>query len=416
MRTDPWREASLVIEPTTGVVVIDGEHFQLTPKMFALFLELARTPGKAVSTDSLVQHLYPDVPGIVSQDVYKHVYRLRKRIGDTRRTPRLIAQRPGFGYLIDRDPEQVSMVDGPMPVTASNEEAMVPDENLERTAVEAPVSVQDLTPAQDPLSSDEKPVPIELLDGEPSAAADTRPKRELPRRTLVAAISALVLSAIIGTALLSRALGDPERAESPTPSDRTAAQEPRREVKPPEVRGRRQHRKTPANKGRKHRRPQGGQVFAATAPPDGGTVTSGGSSAPSQPEEVTEPKRDPKPAPPPLPPAPSSYLYHLFNPETGDHFMTVNPGVASEYEGRGYNSAAIGRVYDYAEKDAKAITTNSGTAYVFASSSPQTSPGSNALALWYASDSSGDFFYTTTKNEASKDGWSASLIGYVRSP
>lgn len=158
-------------------------------------------------------------------------------------------------------------------------------------------------------------------------------------------------------------------------------------------------------------------MFVATAPVGGGSVTSGGSSVGSESSQAAaEPKRDPKPAPPPLPPAPSSFLYHLFNPETGDHFVTVNPGVASEYEGRGYNSAAIGRVYTYAEKGTKAITTNSGTAYVFAGAAAKTSPRSSAVALWYASDGSGDFFYATSKGEASKDGWSASVIGYVRSP
>ena len=415
-----------MIEPTTGVVVIDGERYQLTPKQYTLFAELAKSPGQAVSPESILERLWPGIPGMTSQDVYTNVYRLRKRIGDTRRNPPLITRRHGFGYVIDRKPGQVSMLGGPVsgaddsPDVSTEVSREEPRDDLDPQAPEAerPVSLQHLTPITTDASGfdDEKPVPIGLLQA--GASSGARGKREVPRSALVAVVSGLAVLAIIAGALLSRAFGDPERAESPPP-DPPVAREQLQDAKPrPEVRGRRQHRKTPNKKSRRGKRPgRDGQVFVATAPVGGGSVTSGGSSVGSESSQAAaEPKRDPKPAPPPLPPAPSSFLYHLFNPETGDHFVTVNPGVASEYEGRGYNSAAIGRVYTYAEKGTKAITTNSGTAYVFAGAAAKTSPRSSAVALWYASDGSGDFFYTTSKGEASKDGWSASVIGYVRSP
>ena len=235
---------------------------------------------------------------------------------------------------------------------------------------------------------------------------------------LVAVVSGLAVLAIIAGALLTRAFGDPERAESPLP-ERPVAREQEREVKPqPEVRGRRQHRKAPNKKSRKSKRPEsGGQVFVATAPEGGGSVTSGGSSVGSESTQTAEPKKDPKPAPPPLPPAPSSYLYHLFNPETGDHFVTVNSGVASEYEGRGLqlgrHRVAFTRLRRRAPKPSPPTP-----ARLTSSPHPPRRPHRDRTfwTLWYASDGNGDFFYSTSKSEASKDGWSASAIGYVRSP
>jgi len=35
--------------------------------------------------------------------------------------------------------------------------------------------------------------------------------------------------------------------------------------------------------------------------------------------------------------------------------------------------------------------------------------------LWFSRNDKRDFFYTTNEAEASQEGWSASLIGYVRS-
>ena len=133
----------------------------------------------------------------------------------------------------------------------------------------------------------------------------------------------------------------------------------------------------------------------------------------SGPAKNREPSQ-PRPRPVALPPPPTRYLYHLYNSENGDHLVTTDGGVVTEHEARGYEGGAIGRVYVSQEKDTFAIPTNFGTAYVFAHASPKTDPGSSVVALWLA-QKDGDFFYTTSKAEASKDGWTVSASGYVRS-
>ena len=120
-------------------------------------------------------------------------------------------------------------------------------------------------------------------------------------------------------------------------------------------------------------------------------------------------------APPPaLPPAPTRYLYHLVNPETGDHFVTTDSATAHEQEARGYEGGPIARVYTYREDNTRAITTNRGTAYIFTGSAPKTEPASQTIALWYSTNDAGDFFYTTSQSQAEQAGWTGSIIGYVR--
>jgi hypothetical protein len=124
-------------------------------------------------------------------------------------------------------------------------------------------------------------------------------------------------------------------------------------------------------------------------------------------------KKDQEPAPT-LPPAPTRYLYHLVNPETGDHFVTTDSATASEQEARGYEGGAIARIYTYREDNTKAITTNHGTAYIFIGSAPKTEPASTTVALWYSTNDAGDFFYTTNEVQAKQSGWTGSIIGYAR--
>ena len=95
--------------------------------------------------------------------------------------------------------------------------------------------------------------------------------------------------------------------------------------------------------------------------------------------------------------------------------MTTDGNLTSQYQARGYEGGAIGRVYTSAVEGTRAISTNHGTAYIFINSAPKTEPASRAIPLWYSTNNAGDFFYSTNESEAKRAGWSASVVGYVRS-
>jgi hypothetical protein len=324
--------------------------------------------------------------------------------------------------MIDRPPETVVtktelQTISPAPERAAPDEPSdTSEQQIASPENEAAIGETSTAPPPPPPAEvlpEEAPVPIHLLQ-QPKVEPETRTSRELPRSALIGSVAVLVVLVTIGSAILVRASSDPGVVEKPTPQH-SPTQDP--VARKDNDRPREPRRKERKQRSRAHQREdRGGETVVLAQGPIHNPSATDASAPDPAPANSQETNKDTKPQPPPLPPAPSSYLFHLYNPETGDHFVTVDPGVASEYEGRGYDSAAVGRLYTYAEKGTKAISTNSGTGYIFSSASPKTAPSSSAVALWYASDGAGDFFYTTSKSEASAGGFSASLIGYVRSP
>ena len=101
------RASSLTLEPGTGTVLVDGARVKLPPKGFVLLAELANQPGDALPPEELIARIWPETPGMTSQDLYWVVWQVRKLIGDDKRKTKLLGHRRGFGYLIDLDPGAV---------------------------------------------------------------------------------------------------------------------------------------------------------------------------------------------------------------------------------------------------------------------------------------------------------------------
>lgn len=84
---------------------VDGLPVGLPPKEFAILVELARRPGHPVSSTELVGRVWPAAAPATADDVHRHVYILRKLLGDDARIPPLIATRRGFGYVLNASHE-----------------------------------------------------------------------------------------------------------------------------------------------------------------------------------------------------------------------------------------------------------------------------------------------------------------------
>ncbi|MDQ3913771.1 MAG: winged helix-turn-helix domain-containing protein [Actinomycetota bacterium] len=409
----PQGHRSLIVDRDRGVAVVDGQEVVLPRREFVLLAELASRAGEPVANSELIDLLW-DEPGMTREDLHVVIYRLRGLIGDKVRGAKMVANRKGFGYFIDPETTDVELVSG-------------------RGGPDAPSS----SPA--PLSSEE-PAPVGSRENgsfEPAASVfvGREAQTEAPREPDVSYASVsgahkrgrahrrhvalvLVLAGLFGVAgFLSRgawndasdtavgALATP----APTP-DATDDARPQRGEKEREPRGDRHERRRPRS--RRGGPGDGAPAAVAAAPPVYQPQPQAPPVSGSGPTKNRKPS-EPRPRPVALPPPPTRYLYHLYNSENGDHLVTTDGGVVTEYEAKGYEGGAIGRVYVSQEKDTFAIPTNFGTAYVFAHASPKTDPASSVVALWLA-QKDGDFFYTTSKAEASKDGWTASASGYVR--
>lgn len=389
MRTaDEAGRTAVRLDLASGTVTLHGQEVELPLREFRLFSVLAQRVGQPVATEDLIKAVWPeDAEWTSKEDFYVLVSKLRRLIDGPTKLGDNIRNRRGFGYLLDLDPSEVEVV-----ISSSDSKESGP------TAQPAMAS---MSPESTQVDKD---TPVRAQSGD-------RPR--VGAAALV--IAALLVGSWVAGYSISRLTTGPRAPQvsdfgsseglekgPPSPSPeiaRRAQEDPKRSV-------RKNQSKTKATE----RRSSDGESLAVSGQATAASQQTSESTS-EDPASGGQPARRTEP----LPPAPTNYLYHLFNEETGDHFVTTDPGVASQYEGQGYQGGPIGRVYSYAEKNTKPIATNSGTAYIFASSSAKTEPASSMKALYYATNGEGDFFYTTSAAQASQAGWSASVIGHVRS-
>ncbi len=94
---------------TTGVLEIDdlkkevgvrGKRCPLTHKEYELITFLASTPGKVFSPEEIMEHLWSSDSYVTAGDVHQCVYRLRKKVEEDLKDPKVILTVRGFGYRV----------------------------------------------------------------------------------------------------------------------------------------------------------------------------------------------------------------------------------------------------------------------------------------------------------------------------
>ena len=93
----PFLSGSLLINPATYEVLLEGQQVELTSTEFQLLHLLARNGGRVVSRRDLEQTIWGesvDGSGLLN----KYIQRLRQKLGDSAQKPRWIASVQGIGY------------------------------------------------------------------------------------------------------------------------------------------------------------------------------------------------------------------------------------------------------------------------------------------------------------------------------
>lgn len=138
-----YRFGGFELDPNERRLLAQGDPVTLTPKVFETLVLLVERAGHAVSKDELMSALWPR--GFVHEsNLTKHIWLIRKALGDTDGESRFIETLPKLGY---RFVEPVQCVprpeDGhaPPPVgTAASEAASRGDsvDTTERASVDPP--------------------------------------------------------------------------------------------------------------------------------------------------------------------------------------------------------------------------------------------------------------------------------------
>jgi DNA-binding response OmpR family regulator len=103
-RAGPDRTAvhvgALVVDPAARKVTLDGREIPLTGYEFALLEALARRAGRVLSREQLMELAKGSAEDAFDRSVDVHVSRLRQKLGDDPKRPRLIKTVRGSGYLL----------------------------------------------------------------------------------------------------------------------------------------------------------------------------------------------------------------------------------------------------------------------------------------------------------------------------
>lgn len=83
------------------IAIVDGAPVRLPPREFAILRELSLHLGEPISSAELVVRVWPPDATVTAVDVARHVYRLRRLIGDADRANPLVTNRRGFGYCLE---------------------------------------------------------------------------------------------------------------------------------------------------------------------------------------------------------------------------------------------------------------------------------------------------------------------------
>jgi DNA-binding response OmpR family regulator len=103
-RAGPARDAvkvgGLLVDPAARRVTLDGREVVLTGHEFALLEALARRAGRVLTRERLLELAGGSAEEAFDRSIDVHVSRLRQKLGDDPKRPRLIKTIRGAGYLL----------------------------------------------------------------------------------------------------------------------------------------------------------------------------------------------------------------------------------------------------------------------------------------------------------------------------
>jgi DNA-binding response OmpR family regulator len=94
------RVGGLVVDPAARRVTLEGREVALTAYEFALLLALARRAGRVLAREQLMELARGSAEDAFDRSIDVHVSRLRQKLGDDPKRPRLIKTVRGAGYVL----------------------------------------------------------------------------------------------------------------------------------------------------------------------------------------------------------------------------------------------------------------------------------------------------------------------------
>jgi DNA-binding response OmpR family regulator len=96
----PLRVGALKIDPTARTATMGTDDLALTTFEFDLLRALAERPGRVLSREQLLEMLHGTADTAFDRSIDVHVSRLRAKLGDDPRQPKLLKTVRGAGYVL----------------------------------------------------------------------------------------------------------------------------------------------------------------------------------------------------------------------------------------------------------------------------------------------------------------------------
>jgi len=90
----------LVLDPQKMTVTLDGKSIDVTAYEFAILKALAQRPGRVLSREQLLDLAKGSAELSFDRSIDVHVSRLRAKLGDDSRNPKILKTVRGAGYLL----------------------------------------------------------------------------------------------------------------------------------------------------------------------------------------------------------------------------------------------------------------------------------------------------------------------------
>jgi two-component system, OmpR family, response regulator len=90
----------LVLDPAAMTVMLDGNPVDVTAYEFSILRALAQRPGKVLSREQLLDLAKGSADLSFDRSIDVHISRLRNKLGDDSRSPKILKTVRGVGYLL----------------------------------------------------------------------------------------------------------------------------------------------------------------------------------------------------------------------------------------------------------------------------------------------------------------------------
>jgi DNA-binding response OmpR family regulator len=90
----------LVLDPAKMTVVLEGKPIEVTAYEFSILRALAQRPGKVLSREQLLDLAKGSADLSFDRSIDVHVSRLRAKLGDDSRSPKILKTVRGAGYML----------------------------------------------------------------------------------------------------------------------------------------------------------------------------------------------------------------------------------------------------------------------------------------------------------------------------